>query len=155
VVRPSPGDIRYEHESYVEIYGKMFGSGTCMTKMHERLAALEAREQERARLRDELGITEFSRQIEAAADGVSDCEWELDDLDKTPDVAAALVMADLGPECLQDATIAGDNRHGTMRIAAAALEALLPNLSGLIREHAAFFVSNRTMPLSAMPFHAP
>jgi hypothetical protein len=32
---------------------------------------------------------------------------------------------------------------------------LLPNLSGLIREHAAFFIANRTTPLSAMPFHAP
>jgi hypothetical protein len=27
--------------------------------------------------------------------------------------------------------------------------------TGLIREHAAFFVANRTTPLSAMPFHAP
>jgi hypothetical protein len=156
VIRPSPYDIRLEHEVCLQDFVHSEGQrAKILANMDRRLAALEAREQERARLRDELGITEFSRQIEEAADGVSDCEWELEDLDRTPDVAAAMVMAELGTECLQDATIAGDNRSGTMRIAAAALEALLPNLSGLIREHAAFFIANRTTPLSAMPFHAP
>jgi hypothetical protein len=133
----------------------MFGTDKCLAAMDQRLAPLDAREQERRRLEGELGIPEFSRQIEEAADGVSDCEWEVADLDPTPDTAAALIMADLGIECLQEATITGDDRCGTMRIAAAALEALVPNLSGLIREHAAFFIANRTTPLSAMPFHAP
>jgi hypothetical protein len=31
---------------------------------------------------------------------------------------------------------------------------LVPSLSGLIREHAAFFVDNASLPLSAMPFNA-
>ena len=52
------------------------------------------------------------------------------------------------------ATASRANRDGTMRMAAAALEALLPKLSGLIREHATIFVANRTVPLSAMPFYA-
>jgi hypothetical protein len=39
-----------------------------------------------------------------------------------------------------------------MAMALVALRGLLPSLSGLIREHAALFVSNPTLPLSAMPF---
>jgi hypothetical protein len=39
-----------------------------------------------------------------------------------------------------------------MAMALVALRGLLPNLSGLIREHAAFFVSNSSLSLSAMPF---
>jgi hypothetical protein len=39
-----------------------------------------------------------------------------------------------------------------MAMGLVALRSLLPSLSGLIREHAAFFVSNPTLPLSAMPF---
>jgi hypothetical protein len=34
------------------------------------------------------------------------------------------------------------------------LEVLTPKLSGLIREHAVFFVANPYAPLSAMPFSA-
>jgi hypothetical protein len=39
-------------------------------------------------------------------------------------------------------------------MAAVALEALLPKLSGLIREHALMFVANKSVPLSAMPVYA-
>jgi hypothetical protein len=159
LVRPSTYDIQNNYEFWVRVFceGNEASEGAVQARAtrDRRLSELEAREREAKRISDELGITEFERQIREAADGVADCEAELDDLDPTPDTAAALIMADLGIECLQEATIAGDDRCSTMRIAVAALEALLPNLSGLIREHAAFFIANRTTPLSAMPFHAP
>jgi hypothetical protein len=39
-----------------------------------------------------------------------------------------------------------------MAMAFVALRGLLPDLSGVIREHAALFVRNPTLPLSDMPF---
>jgi hypothetical protein len=39
-----------------------------------------------------------------------------------------------------------------MAMALVALKGLSPNLSGLIRDHAAFFVANPELPLSGMPF---
>jgi len=39
-----------------------------------------------------------------------------------------------------------------MAMALVALRGLLPDLSSTIRDHAAFFVGNPTLPLSAMPF---
>jgi len=39
-----------------------------------------------------------------------------------------------------------------MAMALVALRALLPSLSGLIRDHAAFFVANPGLPFSGMPF---
>ena len=156
-MRPSPFDIRHEHESYVSTYGFLHSEAQkakVLAEMDQRLLALEAREQERDRLKDQLGIAEFERQMTAAAEGVVASETELENIEQTPNVIAALLMADLGCECMQEATIAGPNRDGTMRMGAAALEALLPKLSGLIRDHAAFFVANRTTPLSAMPFSA-
>ena len=41
-----------------------------------------------------------------------------------------------------------------MAMALVALRGLLPDLSGLIRDHAALFVSDPGLPLAAMPFAA-
>jgi hypothetical protein len=62
------------------------------------------------------------------------------------------VLAGLGHDCFR-----ADFAEGKRATAGPwqwPLRGLLPNLSGLIRDHAAFFVSNPTLQLSAMPFAA-
>jgi hypothetical protein len=44
------------------------------------------------------------------------------------------------------------DEKGPLNVALVALRGLLPGLSGMIRDHAAFFVGNPTLRLSAMPF---
>jgi hypothetical protein len=62
------------------------------------------------------------------------------------------VLAGLSNDCCRSGFAEGNGYSGTMAMALVALRGSLPNLSGLIRDHAAFFVSNPTLPLSAMPF---
>jgi hypothetical protein len=63
-------------------------------------------------------------------------------------------MIGLSNDCQRDAIASGNGDCGTMAMALVGLQGLVPNLSGPIREHAAFFVSNPALPLSAMPFAA-
>jgi hypothetical protein len=57
-------------------------------------------------------------------------------------------------DCQQDAIASGHGYCGIMAMALVALRGLLPSLSGMIREHAAFFVDNPGLPLRGMPFNA-
>jgi hypothetical protein len=65
---------------------------------------------------------------------------------------AATVLARLGNDCSRSDFAEGNGYCGTMAMAQVALQELVPNLSGLIRDHAAVFVSNPKLPLAAMPF---
>jgi hypothetical protein len=61
-------------------------------------------------------------------------------------------MINLGYDCDQSAYASGNGYCGTMAMALVALRGLLPNLSGLIRDHAAFFVADPKRPLREMTF---
>jgi hypothetical protein len=154
VVRPSIYDYQKSFDFDVRVFG---ATGKHRERhraaMRRNILAIVARLRERKRLYDGLGITELNRQMEAATNAITiadeyfhECE------DETPNIVAARIIIGLTNNCRQDATA---NRHGycgTMAMALVALRGLLPNLSGLIREHAAFFVSNSSLSLSAMPF---
>ena len=79
-------------------------------------------------------------------------EDAIGELEQSPNVIAATVLAGLCNDCSRSDFAEGDGYGGTMAMGLVALRGLLPNLSGMIRDHAAFFVSNPTLPLSAMPF---
>jgi hypothetical protein len=101
-----------------------------------------------------LGITELNRQIEATTDAIIETEGQLFELGDSPNVSAAHLMMEVCQNCgLEDFT-GGNGYSGAMAIAAMALKPLLPSLSGLIRDHAAFFVDNPGLPLRQMMFAA-
>jgi hypothetical protein len=88
-----------------------------------------------------------------AAFGPVDAEYYFHECDdETPNIVAARLMMGLTNDCQQDAIAGGHGYCGIMAMALVALRGLLPSLSGMIREHAAFFVDNSGLPLSAMPF---
>jgi hypothetical protein len=121
--------------------------------MRARMRSIIARLHERHRLYEELGLTELNRQIEATTDTLIEAEDYFHECeDETPNIVAARLLMDLINDCQRDAIASGNGYCGTMAMALVALKGLLPNLSGLIRDHAAFFVGNPTLPLSAMPF---
>jgi hypothetical protein len=108
--------------------------------MRARMRVIVARLRERKRLRDELGLTELNRQIEATVDAITSAEDYFHECgDETPSIVAARIMIGLTNDCQR-------------AIALVVARGLVPSLSGLIREHAAFFVANPELPLSAMPF---
>jgi hypothetical protein len=74
------------------------------------------------------------------------------ELPAAPNVVAASLLAGLSNDCDRSDFAEGNGYCGTMAMALVALRGLLPNLSGAIRDDAALFVSNPTLPLSAMPF---
>jgi hypothetical protein len=73
-------------------------------------------------------------------------------LEQTPNAVAALVLENLCGDCDQSSCAAGSGYCGTMAMGLVALRGLLPSLSGLIGEHAAFFVANPEATLGNMPF---
>jgi hypothetical protein len=118
------------------------------------IRAIVARLREGRRLFDELGITELNRQIEATTDAIIEIETRLFELSGSPNVSAAHLMMEVCQSCGLEDFAGGNGYSGGMAIAAMALKPLLPSLSGVIRDHVAFFVSNPELPLSAMPFAA-
>jgi hypothetical protein len=153
-VRPS---LRQCREQF-EFEARVFQLGpVCRAKaraaMRARMRAILARLHERDRLYEELGLTELNRQIEATTDTRIEMEDYLYECeDQTPNIVAARLLMGLINDCQRDAIASGNGYCGTMAMALAALKGLLPNLSGMIREHVAFFVGNPTLSLSAMPF---
>jgi hypothetical protein len=75
-------------------------------------------------------------------------------LSGSPNVSAAHLMMEVCQNCGLEDFAGGNGSSGGMAIAAMALKTLLPNLSGLIRNHAAFFVDNPGLPLRQMMFAA-
>jgi hypothetical protein len=62
--------------------------------------------------------------------------------------------ARLSQDCDKDSHASGNGYCGIMAVAIIALEALLLDLSGVTRDHAAGYVANPTTPLAKMPFGA-
>jgi len=154
IVRPSLWRFRENFDFAARVFAlNSMGRAKARETMRARMRAIVARLRERNRINDELGLTELNRQMEAVTEAIitaedyfHECEEEI------PNVVAARGMIGLTNDCQQDAIADGNGYCGTMAMALVALRGLLPSLSGLIREHAAFFAGNPTLPLSAMPF---
>lgn len=156
-VRPSIYGVKRDFESFMRQCGNPSSSfrASARKKMRQRIRAIVARLREKERIEEELGLTALSDEIETLCQLIGNAEWALEDLDPSPDTFAARLMAQLSQDCSRDAVASGNGYCTTAAMALTALEALLPALSpGLIRDHATFFVENRTAPFSAMPFSA-
>jgi hypothetical protein len=156
VVRPSISECKEQFDFQVRVFG---ASGKyreiCRAAMRRNIRAIVARLRDRDRLRDELGLTELNRQMEvttAAILAAEDYFRERDD--ETPNIVAGRLLIGLGYDCDQSSYASGQGYCGTMAMAIVALKGLLPNLSGLIRDHVAFYVANPELPLCGMPFAA-
>ena len=154
VVRPSTWDAKENFDFGVRVFhwtGKHRAAQRAT--MRRTVREIIGRLRERNRLRDELGLTELNRQIEATIDAEIEAEDFFQECeDETPNIVAARLMIGLTNDCQKDAIAEGNDYCATMAMALVALKGLLPVLSGLIREHAAFFVANPKLPLRGMPF---
>jgi hypothetical protein len=153
IVRPSIHQAKEHFEFAVSVFGSTpkFREN-CRATMRRSIKATVARLRARNRLYAELGLYELDRAMCAACTAMCDVEDTIGELEQSPNVIAATVLARLGTDCSRSDIADGNGYCGTMAMALVALRGLLPNLSGLIRDHTAFFVSNPDLPLSAMPF---
>lgn len=163
LVRPSIYDVKADFDFFMRTTAGKPGSpgyealrAKAQKNMQHRIEKIEARERERDRIYEELGLCALDDEIQTLNDLIFDAESALQELDHpSPDAFAARLMAQLCQDCSRNAVASGDGYCTTAAMAATALEALLPSLSdGLIREHATFFIANRTAPFSEMPFRA-
>jgi hypothetical protein len=156
VVRPSTWDAKESFDFGVRVFhwtGKHRAAQRAA--MQRTVREIIGRLRERDRLRDELGLTELNRQIEATTDATINAEdYFRERGDETPNIVAARLMMGLASDCQQDAIASGHGYCGIMAMALVALRGLLPSLSGMIREHAAFFVDNPGLALRGTPFNA-
>jgi hypothetical protein len=120
--------------------------------MRSRMRTIIARLRERKKLYEELNLSELSRQMTASCNSILAAEEAIGELEQSPNVIAAQLLASLGDDCDRTSRASGNGYCGTMAMALVALRGLLPDLSGMIRDHAALFVGNPTLPLAAMPF---
>jgi hypothetical protein len=120
--------------------------------MRSRMRTIIARLRERKKLYKELNLTELDRQMTATCNSILAAEEAIGELEQSPNAVAAQLLASLSNDCSRTSCATGNGYCGTMAMGLVALRGLLPNLSGLIRDHAALFVSNPALPLSAMPF---
>ncbi|WFU37555.1 hypothetical protein QA640_24080 [Bradyrhizobium sp. CB82] len=158
LVRPSIYEVKEQFESFVRTTRPEFAGyeslrAKARATMRKRIRKIVARLRERDRLYDESGLHSLDGQITAECDCIFDIEQTLESLDPSPAKFAAQLLAQVDSECSRDAFAWGDGYCSIMAVATTALEALLPSLStGLIRDHAAFFVANPYTPLAEMPF---
>lgn len=153
IVRPSIRQAREHFEFSARVFAFSPKSReNCRAVMRRSIRAIVARLRERNRLYNELGLTALDREISDTVTALCHAEDAIDALEQLPSVVAAQAMAAICFDCRRTSTAAGPEYCGTMAMGLIALRGLLPSLSGLIREHAAFYVSNPTLPLSAMPF---
>ena len=154
VVRPSIWDAKENFDFGVRVF-HWTGKHRAIQRaaMRRTIRVIVGRLRERDRLRDELGLTEVDRQMEATTDALMKTEYCFCECDgETPNIIAARLMMGLTNDCQLDAVASGHGYCGVMAMALVALRGLLPGLSGLICEHAAFYVDNPTTPLRLMPF---
>jgi hypothetical protein len=153
IVRPAIWQAKEHFDFAVSVFGSTpkFREN-CRTTMRRSIRAIVLRLRERKRLYEELNLNQLDRQMTAACNAMCEVEDAIGALEQSPNVVAATVLAGLSNDCCRSDFAEGNGYCGTMAMAIVALRPLLPNLSGLIRDHAAFFVSNPTLPLSAMPF---
>jgi hypothetical protein len=151
VCRVSPHDIKRSFEFTIGMFPEM--NSTVRAKhratMRESLRKLIARVREQRAEKDRLGLLENERQSEALNAQQFQIEDAIREGGQTPDAKAAAIMVSLQDNCGLDSSAAEDSE---MSLACVALDLLLPQLTGLIREHAAFYLENRTATLREMPF---
>jgi hypothetical protein len=155
IVRPSI----YQAKENFEFAVRVFGSGStpafrerCRANMRRNIRAIVVRLRERNHIYAELGLDRIDREMSDACTAMCEAEDAIGELTPTPNAVAAIVLAGVCNDCSRSDFAEGNGYCGTMAMALVALRGVLPGLSGLIREHAAFFAGNPTLPLSAMPF---
>lgn len=159
VARPSLYDVKNDFE----VYCRTILSGPsshnyepcrarARARMRERMRPIIARLRERKRLSEELGLNRIDDELVALVDQIGEVEKQIAGLHDSADRTAALIMVQVEAECMVGDFTQGPGYSGTMAMAHLALNSLLPQLSGVIREHADFFVSNPTLPACRMPF---
>jgi hypothetical protein len=153
IVRPSI----YQAKEHFDFAVNVFASSpktreNCRAAMRRNIKAIVARLRDRKRLYAELGLDRIDREMSDACTAMCETEDAIGELEQSPNVVAAQLLASLGNDCDRTSCASGNGYCGTMAMALVALRGVLPGLSGLIREHAALFVGNPTLPLSAMPF---
>jgi hypothetical protein len=153
IVRPS---IHQEKEKF-EFAVRVFGSTPafrerCRATMRRNIKAIVARFRERNRLYTELGLFDLDQALSDTSIALREIEDKIGALEQSPNVIAASVLAAMCTNCSRSDFAQGSGYCETMEVAFIALRGLLPDLSGLIREHVALMVNNPTLPLSAMPF---
>jgi hypothetical protein len=153
IVRPS---IYQEKENF-EFAVRVFGFTPAFRKkrraaMLRNIKAILVRLRERKRLYTELGLYRIDREMSDACIAMCKAEDAIRELPAAPNVVAASLLAGLSNDCDRSDFAEGNGYCGTMAMALVALRGLLPSLSGAIYDDAALFVSNPTLPLSAMPF---
>jgi hypothetical protein len=124
----------------------------CRATMRRSIKTIVVRLRARKQLYAELGLDYLDRAMSDACTAMCEVEDTIGELEPLPNVIAATLLAGLSNDCSRSDFAEGNGYRGTMAMALVALRGLLPNLSGMIRDHAALFVSNPTLPLSAMPF---
>jgi hypothetical protein len=153
IVRPSI----YQAKEHFDFAVSVFASSpktreNCRANMRRNIKAMVARLRARKQLYAELGLDRIDREMSDACTAMCETEDAIGELEQLPNVVAAQLLASLGDDCDRTSCASGNGYCGTMAMALVALRGLLPGLSGLIRDHAALFVNNPTLPLSAVPF---
>ena len=120
--------------------------------MRRNIKAIVARLGARKQLYAELGLDRIDREMSAACIAMCEAEDAIGELTPSSNVVAATLLARVCDNCDRSDFAEGNGYSGTMAVALVSLRGLLPGLSGFIRDDAAFFVDNPTLPLSAMPF---
>lgn len=153
IVRPSIDQPKENFEFAVRVFGSTPAfRERCRATMRRNIKAIVARLRERKRLYTELGLIRIDREMSAACIAMCETEDAIGELTPSPNVTAATLLARVCDNCDRSDFAEGNGYCGTMAVAMVSLRGLLPGLSGLIREHAAFLVDNPMLPLSAMPF---
>lgn len=130
------------------------GRAKARAMMRSRMRRVIVLWRERDRLYQDLGLIDLDRQSQAICREIISLEDTIAEQEPTPNIVAAKLMITLGDKCDRSSRAIGNDYCTTMAMALVVLQGLLPNLSGLIKTHAAFFVSNPDLPLSEMPFVA-
>jgi hypothetical protein len=155
IVRPAIWQAKEHFEVAVRVFASSPKSReTCRATMRRNVKAIIVRLRERRRLYEELNLNQLDRQMIAACNAIVAAEETISELEQSPNVVAAQLLASLSNDCSRTSCATGNGYCGTMAMALIALRGLLPDLSDLIRDHATLFVSNPELPLSAMPFAA-
>jgi hypothetical protein len=153
IARPSIYQAKENFEFGVRVFGSTPAfRERCRATMRRNIKAIVARLRERKCLYTELGLFDLNRAINDTCIAMCDVEDTIAELEQSPNVIAAGVLAAICANCSRSDFAEGNGYCGAMATALIALRGLLPGLSGLIREHAALFVSDPTLPLSEMPF---
>ena len=153
IVRPSIYQAKENFEFAVRVFDPTPAfRARCRATMRRNIKAIVARLRERKRLYTELGLFDPDQAISDTCTAMCETEDAIGQLAPAPNVVAAMLLARVCDNCSRSDFAEGNGYCGTMAVALVSLRGLLPDLSGLIREHAALLVNNPTLPLSAMPF---